>query len=46
MTLLRIRNLLGFEHGLDKHLGKKNIQEYPELVQFFHAKKSAEPKGR
>lgn len=46
MMLLRIRNLLGFKHRLDRHLAKKHIQEYPKSVQFFHAKKSAEPKGR
>lgn len=46
MMLLMIRYLLGLKHGLDRHLGKKNIQEQVELVQFFHAKKSAESKGR
>lgn len=44
--MLLIRNLLRLKHELDRHLGKKNIQEYVELLLFFQAKKSAEPKGR
>lgn len=39
MMLQMIRNLLRLKHGLDRHLDKKNIKKYVELVQFFHAKK-------
>lgn len=30
--LLMIRHLLGLKRGLDRQLGRKNIQEYAELT--------------